>query len=86
MKSYAHSALCANGCVCRYGAKPTEHLKDLTLTGDWNNIKSETSGILEIHWQQTENNLLEIFLYGNQMADDSTVYMKLEFQSMWEVT
>ena len=73
-----------NGCVRRYGAKPTEHLKDISLTGDWSAIKSETSGILEVHWEQAENNVLEIFLYGNQMADDTTVYMKLEFQSAWK--
>ena len=64
--------------------KPTEHLRDIALTGGWNDIKSETSGILEVHWEQAENNVLEIFLYGNRMADDSTVYMKVEFQSMWK--
>ena len=68
-------------CYSRYGAKPTEHLYDLHLSGDPHDIQSDLSGNLDLYWKKAEDSLIEIFVYENQMETDSTVYMKLEFQS-----
>ena len=68
----------------RYGTKPTEYLYDLHLSGDPHDIRSDLSGNLDLYWEKADNSLIEIFIYENQMESDSTVYMKLEFQSKFE--
>ena len=86
MAGHFDQGRCELGDYCfRYGAKPTEYLYDLYLSGDPQDIQSDLSGNLDLYWKKAENSLIEIFVYENQMETGSIVYMKLEFQSKCSV-